>query len=155
MGHSHSQEADSHPLVTKSSPFPEQEISCPCSQKLVPNLSHQMKLVRTFTLYSYHLSLDFPNGHLHILDETEEINFGLKRLRVRTSDSHRHADVSRRTDKCLNKLKRENFTADTSGVPRGVVWGVQTPPPRNSEVLQSRTGLQIEWKVFSVLIPTP
>jgi hypothetical protein len=34
-----------------------------------------------------------------------------------------------------------------SGVPRGV-WGVQTPTPRNSEVLRSRTGLQIERKMF-------
>jgi hypothetical protein len=33
-------------------------------------------------------------------------------------------------------------------------WGVQPPPPRNSEVLQSRTGLQIERKMFSVPIPT-
>jgi hypothetical protein len=34
-------------------------------------------------------------------------------------------------------------------------WGVQTtPPPRNSEVLLSRTGLQIERKMFSVPIPT-
>jgi hypothetical protein len=32
--------------------------------------------------------------------------------------------------------------------------GGLTPPPRNSEVLQSRTGLQIEWKMFSVPIPT-
>jgi hypothetical protein len=29
------------------------------------------------------------------------------------------------------------------------------PPPRNSEVLESRTGLQIEQKIFSVPIPTP
>jgi hypothetical protein len=27
-------------------------------------------------------------------------------------------------------------------------------PPQNSEDLQSRTGLQIEWKMFSVPIPT-
>jgi len=70
---------------------------------MVPNLS-QTKLVHIFTLYSYHLGLDLPNGHLQILDEIEEINFGLKWLRVRTSDGHKHADVSRRTDKCLNKL---------------------------------------------------
>jgi len=41
-----------------------------------------MKLVHTFTLYSYHLGLDLANGHLHTLDETEKINFGLKWLRV-------------------------------------------------------------------------
>jgi hypothetical protein len=35
----------------------------------------------------------------------------------------------------------------------GGLGGVQTPP-RNSEVLQNRTGLQIEWKMFSVPIPT-
>jgi hypothetical protein len=32
--------------------------------------------------------------------------------------------------------------------------GGSNPPPRNSEVLQSRTGLQIEGKIFSVPIPT-
>jgi hypothetical protein len=37
-----------------------------------------------------------------------------------------------------------------SGVPRG--GGFKTP--RNSEVLQSQTGLQIERKMFSVPIPT-
>jgi hypothetical protein len=31
-------------------------------------------------------------------------------------------------------------------------WGFKTPP-RNSKVLQSRTGLQIERKIFSVPIP--
>jgi hypothetical protein len=41
----------------------------------------------------------------------------------------------------------------SSGVPRGI-WGVQHPPPRNSEVLQNRTGLQIERKMFNVAIPT-
>jgi len=25
------------------------------------------------------------------------------------------------------------YGPDASGVPKGVVWGVQTPPPRNSE----------------------
>jgi hypothetical protein len=31
--------------------------------------------------------------------------------------------------------------------------GGSNPPP-NSEVLQNPTGMQIEWKMFSVLIPT-
>jgi hypothetical protein len=82
------------------------------SSLLVLNLS-QIKLVHTFTLYSYHLGLDLPNGRLHILDEIEEINFGLKWLRVWTIDSHKHADVSRRTDQCLKKPKRENLMANT------------------------------------------
>jgi hypothetical protein len=42
-----------------------------------------------------------------------------------------------------------------SDEPERRVWGVQNPPPpRNSDVLQSQTGLQIERKMFSVLIPT-
>jgi hypothetical protein len=41
-----------------------------------------------------------------------------------------------------------------SGVPRGGFGGEGSNPPRNSEVLQSRTGLQIERKMFSVPIPT-
>jgi hypothetical protein len=48
--------------------------------------------------------------------------------------------------------------ASGSGVPRGWGFGVfkpPPPPPRNYEVLQSRTGLQIERKMFSVPIPTP
>ena len=40
----------------------------------------------------------------------------------------------------------------TSGVPRGV-WGVQ-PPPEIPNFWQSRTGLYIERKMFSVPIPT-
>jgi hypothetical protein len=35
----------------------------------------------------------------------------------------------------------------------GGLWG-STPPPRNSEVLRSRTGLQIERKMFSFPVPT-
>ena len=41
-----------------------------------------MKPVHIFTLCSYHVRLDLPNGHLHILDETEKISFGLRWLRV-------------------------------------------------------------------------
>jgi hypothetical protein len=35
----------------------------------------------------------------------------------------------------------------------GGVWGFNLPA-RNSKVLQSRTGLQVERKIFSVPIPT-
>jgi hypothetical protein len=35
----------------------------------------------------------------------------------------------------------------------GGCLGGSNPPPRNSEVLQSRAGLQIEQKIFSVPIP--
>jgi hypothetical protein len=48
--------------------------------------------------------------------------------------------------------ERHFFFVLVSGVPRGWFGGFKPPSPRNSEVLQSRTGLQIEWKMFSVLI---
>jgi hypothetical protein len=48
---------------------------------------------------------------------------------------------------------RQYRNPSSSGIPRGGGWGVQTPPPRNSEVLRSPTGLQIERKMFSVPIP--
>jgi hypothetical protein len=31
--------------------------------------------------------------------------------------------------------KSDDILLTDSGVPRGVVWGIQPPPPRNSEVL--------------------
>ena len=37
------------------------------------------------------------------------------------------------TPKTLNYLCVCVCVLQPSGVPRGVVWGVQTPPPRNSE----------------------
>jgi hypothetical protein len=50
---------------------------------------------------------------------------------------------------CCKKLQYRRVQWCTEGG----VWGVQPPPPRNSEVLQSRTGLQMERKMFSVPIP--
>ena len=56
-------------------------------------------------------------------------------------------------DKKKARLMRRKIRY-VSGVPRGVGWGVQPPPPRNSEVLTKSNRLQIERKIFSVPIPT-
>jgi hypothetical protein len=56
----------------------------------------------------------------------------------------------------MENLSNESQLMGVSLLVSGVTWGgfKPPPPPRNSEVLQSRTGLQIEWKMFSVPIPT-
>ena len=54
--------------------------------------------------------------------------------------------------KSLAGLRMHKLTL-LSGVPRGV-WGVQPPPPKIPKFWQSRTGLQMERKMFSVPIPT-
>ena len=46
-------------------------------------------------------------------------------------------------------------TLGSSGVPMGGGWEVQNPPPEIPKFWQSRTRLQIERKMFSVIIPNP
>jgi hypothetical protein len=59
---------------------------------------------------------------------------------------------------CIQKFTQRGNMVQASGLPGGgfkhTHTHTHTPEPRNSEVLQSRTGLQIVRKMFSVPIPT-